>query len=546
MTANEQKIAAAKAAVRKRAVGYIRVSDPKQEKKYGPATQKEDIEKYCAAQGYKLLHIYQEAVTGVIWRERPVLSELREAARRDEFDIVVVGRFDRLAREDDVQTVIMEDLAYNRVKTESATQKIEDSPAGRFMLHVYGFMAEEDRRRLLRITKDGRRKRVSVHKKMLGQHVANYGYKWNEDRSAYLLNEEKFQSKDGTEWTEVEIIRRMFDMIDDGGSLRGLAQMLTKEGIPTRNGGQVWHRSTLHHILTNSCYIGKTTIFRTNRTKTPDGKTHSMPYPEEEWVTLEESIPPILVTKDGKPDIQKWERVQMRLELNKQRAVRNNHNPEATLLRGGLAFCGYCGRTLQAHRHTENNYYVYRCSKGLEQGGPCSHVRPHAQPIDDAAWKRAVEIIRNPRLVEEAIAAQTPEDKTENDLRPINSRLAAIERETKNYNRVIEKAEDDEVIDDATMHLEMLAKEKRNLEKMKKDILREKEMIEEEQTEIENFKLWCEQIREKIDDPEYILTYEEKRRACEKLGIRAIVWGVHDKRKYEIQSNPLDIVSQKS
>jgi len=94
-------------------------------------------------------------MSGVVWRERPGLTKLRNAARvqdiegKGSFEIVVVGRFDRLAREDEIQTVIMEDLAYNRVKTESATQKIEDSSAGRFMLHVYGFMAEQDRKNIL-------------------------------------------------------------------------------------------------------------------------------------------------------------------------------------------------------------------------------------------------------------------------------------------------------------------------------------------------------------------------------------------------------------
>jgi site-specific DNA recombinase len=268
MTANDQKIAAAKAAVRKRVVGYIRVSDPKQELKYGPQAQRADIEEYCAKKGYELLHIYYDAMTGVIWRERPGLTALRDAARLQDaegkgpFEAVVVGRLDRLAREDEIQTVIMEDLAYHCVKTESATEKIEDSPAGRFMLHVYGFMAAEDRKRIIQRTDDGRRARAREGK-LLGGGPATYGYKWNEDRTAFLVNDDVIKvDKTGFRWTEAKVVKFVFQKYKEGWSIRRIRLYIQELGIPTRKGKSIWQDSMIHNILKNSYYAGKAAVYR--------------------------------------------------------------------------------------------------------------------------------------------------------------------------------------------------------------------------------------------------------------------------------------------
>ncbi len=59
----------------------------------------------------------------------------------------------------------------------------------------------------------------------------------------------------------------------------------------------------------------------------------------------------------------------------------------------------------------------------------------------------------------------------------------------------------------------------------------------------QRFKPWCEETRQRIDQPEYQPTYSEKREACEQLGIMVVVFPVGSTPRYTIGVNPPDIVS---
>jgi hypothetical protein len=77
----------------------------------------------------------------------------------------------------------------------------------------------------------------------------------------------------------------------------------------------------------------------------------------------------------------------------------------------------------------------------------------------------------------------------------------------KNYKRVVDTAEDDTILDDAIAQLGKPAKEKHALEKEKATIINQQASIAEEQAEVEEFKQWCADVREKLDDPSYEPTY---------------------------------------
>jgi len=99
---------------------YIRVSSERQENNYSLEIQKQACIQYAAEHNYifEERHLYQDIKTGSVYRDRPQLTALRTAARKNEFDIVIVHDLDRLARNAEHQTIILEDLAYNGIKLE--------------------------------------------------------------------------------------------------------------------------------------------------------------------------------------------------------------------------------------------------------------------------------------------------------------------------------------------------------------------------------------------------------------------------------------------
>ena len=129
---------------------------------------------------------------------------------------------------------------------------------------------------------------------------------------------------------------------------------------------------------------------------------------------------------------------------------------------------------------------------------------------------------------------------------PIEKSIASVERRIRNYDRVVDTAEDEDVIDDAVATLARLAKEKRRLEKEKREVLAKQSSAEKEQEQMEKFKQWCADMREKIDDSAYTPSYEELVNACSKLGIKAIVWKPDHKPHFTVQCSPADIVSGRS
>ena len=103
-----------------RAAGYPRVSDPNKKDSVTIESQEADIRRYIERQGYELTedHIYPEAMTAYMlpFRDRPVFMKLIEAAKRGEFDVLVVSEYSRLARKQVEQAVIIDLLQKYGVK----------------------------------------------------------------------------------------------------------------------------------------------------------------------------------------------------------------------------------------------------------------------------------------------------------------------------------------------------------------------------------------------------------------------------------------------
>ena len=539
---------------------YIRVSSEKQEENYSLETQREGCLQHARERGYVVeeRHIYQEVKTGAIYRERLVLTALRAAARRREFTVVIVYDLDRLSREAEHQTIIMEDLAYNGVKVECVLREIDDTPEGRLMLSILGYTATIERERTRERTMRGRKARAERDKRLLGQGREKYGLKFIEDRSKYVPNDEAVKvDESGFTWTKAMVVKHMFSMSYEGVSLRQIAMYLTRKGIPTPTEGKrknskagLWSPSTVAYILTDPIYKGKAEANRYIWLEIPGSTTHrkrAYRRPAEERIPLPQGTAVPLIEEDI------FDAVQERLARNKRFASRNADKEllVETYLRCGFIVCGHCGGTMSAKREKASRgrqpFTRYRCNTAQRGYGECRGASVAAHRVNQEVWEHIKEVVRDPSLVEEALRSQEqqPEEAID-ELTPIEKSIASVERKIKNYDRVVDTAEDDDVIDDAVAKLGQLAKEKRRLEQEKGEVLAKQSSIEKEQGQLEEFKQWCTVMREKIDDPAYTPSYEEMVNACSKLGIKAIVWGADHTPQFKVQCSPADVVSGKS
>jgi len=513
-----------------RGAGYIRISDIKQEKNYSIAFQKDKIVAYFREKGIQIKedHLFVDTYTGKVWRQRKNLQNALAAAKRHEFDVLAMYKLDRLSREPDDQIILREQFQYYGVKIvtlDPEEHADDDSLAGEIVRRVYAWKAKIERQDIVQRTQDGLRQRVSEGKLLVGRRPL-YGYSWNDEQEKvyYVIHEKHGQ-----------IVVRIFRLAKNGMSLRKIAFLLTEEGIPTPDNKVLWRYQTVRNILTNQFYIGRAAAYKTKTEFIPGEGEHTSFRTENEWVALPDgTVPPLI-------DEETFSAVQEQLTLNKKNSPRNNPHPEDTLLRCGMAVCGSCGHNLAVDRSPSRGKtrIRYRCPRAHKGYGECPSAPDIAASVlDSIIWKEAVTFIRNPKALEENLAKQRTTDPTKDELGVVDGLLEEVRSRIRNITETIETTPPSEGRDLLLLRLDELATNKKGLEDKRDTILREKINWADEQQALEDFKKWCRDKQEKLTDPDYNPSYEEKRYALERLGMRVHVFPATHHPRVEIETKP--------
>ncbi len=257
---------------------YTRVSTDIQEKDgTSLETQVENCFELAKAKGYTVIAIFREVFTGSVYRERIELGKMRAMYRNGEIQGVLFNTFDRFSRNQIHLGVLISEMQHYNIFIECIKEQFDTTPTGRYMQDALAFVAEVEREKLLERTEDGRKREREG--KLLGSGEPRYGYFWNEDRTAYIINEQ-----------EATIVRRIYAMALQGISIHTIASILTQEGVPsrgnrgkngTRRGKGVWLHSTIHRILSWSGYSeGEAFVYVTHQKKV-NGKRLTTLRPEE-------------------------------------------------------------------------------------------------------------------------------------------------------------------------------------------------------------------------------------------------------------------------
>ncbi len=248
----------ARAEVASKAVGYIRVSSEEQASSgFGLSTQEQAIRAFAASQGYELLEVVADpGVSGATKPgEREGFRRIVEMAEQGAFSVLLVWKFDRLARQIVYAVTAANDLQEQHgVQLRSVTEPIDTAtPMGRTVFAILAGMAEQERQVITERTFLGRREKASRGGFAGG--AAPLGYR--KDRQGGLVEDQE----------SAETVRRIFAMKDEGATLQAIANHLNSEGVPTARGGK-WWPATVRYVLDNPKYRGQVEyLFRWNGTE---------------------------------------------------------------------------------------------------------------------------------------------------------------------------------------------------------------------------------------------------------------------------------------
>ena len=104
---------------------------------------------YCAVNGLIVSNVYREVFSGHQYRERPLLQQLRMHCRDGSIQGIVVYSLDRLSRSPVHLAILLEEMEKYHVTLYVATEKVEETIMGRFLLMLLIFLADMEREKAL-------------------------------------------------------------------------------------------------------------------------------------------------------------------------------------------------------------------------------------------------------------------------------------------------------------------------------------------------------------------------------------------------------------
>jgi site-specific DNA recombinase len=378
-----------------RAAGYTRVSTGRQaEKGLSLDEQRRRIEEFASNEGWELAHVYEERGVSGRKADRPALNQmLRERSR---FDRLIVPKLDRLGRSASSVYDTIRQLNEAGIRLVSLDPAIDTTTReGRFLLNALVGIAEMESDLNSERVRDTAEARVARGRDY-GSRRPPYGYCRGGD--GILIPIPK----------QAAVVKRIFAEFLAGRGQREIERSLIEDGIPPSAGG-IWRPGTVSQMLRQVIYSG--------RVKAPSGAIYDGLH-------------------DGVIEIEAFERAQALLAANRSSGVRRQ-TASGHLLRGRMAICAHCGRTIQAR--TERGRGFYLCGTRKAWGAhACPMSRISRDLIDGAIlgyFESAVLDLEATRLqIEEAIDRKLGETRTlrehaEAEAARAEERLARVRRD---------------------------------------------------------------------------------------------------------------------
>lgn len=204
-----------------RVIGYVRVSTKAQgDEGYGLAAQREALERWCFAHQHELLTVTMDVVSGAKAEQMHGRAVAIAAIETGAADALLVRALDRATRDqlDAAQLFKRADRYGWRLMDCDGADSGE--PSQRLVADVRLAVAAEERRKIGERTREG---------------------------LARARREGKVLGRPRTIRPEVE--RRIQVLRHQGMGAKAIAGQLTAEGVPTPNGGDSWHYSTVRGVL---------------------------------------------------------------------------------------------------------------------------------------------------------------------------------------------------------------------------------------------------------------------------------------------------------
>ena len=343
------------------AVIYARYSSSSQREESIEGQVKE-CTAYAERNGYTIIGTYADRAISGTTDNRPQFQKMITDSKRKLFDIVIVWKLDRFARNRYDSARYKNQLKRNGVKVISATEVISQGAEGILLESVLEGMAEW-------YSEDLKEKVVR------GMTLNAEKCKWNGGTIpiGYFIDQEQhFQINTET----APLVVEAFKMYDDGHTVTEIRDYLNSKGL-TNTKGKPINYGIIQRMLSNRRYLGEYTF---------------------QDITFPNGIPQIIPQ-----DL--FDRVQERLAKNRKAPARAKAD-EAYLLTTKL-FCGHCGTSMNGESGKSRNgsiHRYYKCHASKKKLNDCKKKPVKKDWIEDLVVKETMSMLMDDDMIEAIVS----------------------------------------------------------------------------------------------------------------------------------------------
>ncbi len=356
------------------AVAYARYSSDKQQES-SITVQLAAIHKFCDSHNICLIPEYvDEAQTGTN-ANRKQFQEMIAAAPDKEFQLVVVHRMDRWARNVDDARHYKKLLARYGVKVISAVEEFDESPEGEFFELLSMGMAELYSKKLARESYAGQLANARLGKVHSGTPLLGYKIK-----GKYYVIEEQ----------EAEAVKIIFNMAARGEGYRTIQRYLNDNGYRRADGREYTAHFT--DILRNRQYIGEYIFNRMEKRDSRGKRNFHKEKSPQDIIRIPGGMPRII-------DDETFYKVQKIMDMRKQGMAGFQRGRRKYPL-SGLIRCKKCGWSFGGSltRNHGHDLTVYRHNNVVD-GCRTSHIP--TEYLDDYVIRLLTDCLFHPTNAKE-------------------------------------------------------------------------------------------------------------------------------------------------
>ena len=331
---------------------------------------------YAEKNGITVVKHYIDRALSAKTDNRPDFQQMIKDSEKRLFDIVLVWKLDRFARNRYDSAHYEYQLERNHVKLVSATEPISDSPAGIMVKSMLTGMAEYYSAELSEKVVRG-----------MTENVLKGKYNGGTIPIGFKVDEEKFFQIDPL---KAPFVVEAFQRYNDGATMKELMNWLNDSGVTT-NRNQKFTYNSVQTLLTNKRYIGE------NHFKD---------------IVMPDSIPAIV-------DRDLFEEVQQKIKKNSRAPAR--HKAEDDYLLTTKLFCGMCGAMMFGECGTGRNkvvHHYYKCATA-KRFKTCKKKTVRKEWLEDLVVAETMKLIQDDAVIDAIVAEVMELQDQENTTLPL-------------------------------------------------------------------------------------------------------------------------------